>query len=618
MKKLNNMKAKYLLVLTFIMFVFSGLAQKSIFDDVNMSIDTLGINTPNSDFGPAIIEDELIFSSFGDDIGSKSKNHDKAFYDLFSSDLNKIGNIVADRRKLTTMISQYHEGPLTFCESTGELFLTQSNWENPEELNIVFKKRNIRLGIVVYEKTALTWQFKEKFPFNSSEYSVAHPTINQTGDTLIFVSDMPGGQGLTDLYFSVRVNGEWADPVNLGPKVNSAGKEMFPFLNIDGSLAFSSDGHGGAGNLDLFYIDSPVAGNSELKNFGGKINSEADDFGLVVHPNQRAGYFSSNREGGAGDDDIYYLKMNDYRFNILSMSNYTRRALTGTEVSIFDEDGNVAATGQSDEVGNVPVKLAVDKKYTLVASNNYYIEKTVDLDLTDQGDFSDLEFEIYLDPEFIFQGQVTDILGNIAIPDALLTIDNGTKTDSIYSDYQGAFKYYIEPNKDYKVDVNAYNFFGTDLEFNTNNMIPGVVDYLIQLYSLDAGSRIELKNIYYDLARWEIRPDAAKELDKLVSVLKEYPDLQIRLEAHTDSRGDDDFNMELSQKRSKSAFDYLVLKGIKAERVEHVGLGESQLVNKCADGINCTDEEHAQNRRTVVEILKSKVTRRSKGNIFYF
>lgn len=612
------MKTKYLLAFIFILITTSGMAQKSLFEDVKMSIDTLDINTPYSDFGPAIIENELIFSSFTDDIGKKSKNQNKAFYDLFSSDLNQIGTIITPRRKLTTMISQYHEGPLTFCEKTGELFLTQSNWENPEELNIVFKKRNIRLGIVVYEKTALTWQFKEKYPFNSSEYSIAHPTINATGDTLIFVSDMPGGYGMTDLYYSAKLNGEWQDPVNLGPKVNSAGKEMFPFLNIDGSLVFSSDGHGGVGSLDLFFIDFPIRDYSARSTFGDQINSSADDFGLVIHPNQRSGYFSSNREGGAGDDDIYFLKMEDYRFNVVTLSNYTKRALTGTNVNIIDEDGKVAATGQSDETGKVSVKLKVDKKYTLIASLNNYLDKVADLDLTNEGDFVEKNQKVYLDPEFMLTGQVVDILGNIPIPDAMLIVSDGSKADTIYADYQGQFSHYIEPDKDYKVDVTAYNFFGTEVEFNTLGMKPGAVDYLVQLNSLDAGSRIELKNIYYDLAKWNIRPDAAAELDRLVSVLEEYPDLQIRLESHTDSRGADDFNMELSRKRSESAFQYLVSKGIDPDRLEHVGFGETQLVNKCEDGVNCTEEEHAENRRTVVEILKAKVTRRSKGNIFYF
>lgn len=612
------MKTKYLFILAFILIAWNGSAQRSLFDDVDMSMDTLDINTPYSDFGPAVIDNELIFSSFSDDASTRAKKHDKAFYDLYSSNLDKIGDVVTPRRKLTTLISKYHEGPLTFCKKTGELFLSQSNWENPQVQNIVFKKKNIRLGIVIYEKTALSWEFKEKFPYNSNEYSVAHPTINSTGDTLIFVSDMPGGQGETDLYYSVRKDSTWQKPVNLGPKVNTAGKEMFPFLNTDGTLVFSSDGHGGKGGLDLFYISFPITADSELKTFKGNINSPADDFGLVINPSQRSGYFASNRPGGQGDDDIYYLKMHAFRFSIDAISNFTRRGLSGTNINIIDEDGNVTATGTTDTLGIMPVKLPVDKKYTLVATVDNYNKKVEDLDLTAQGDFVDQTHKVYMDPIFQLKGEVVDILGNVAIPDALLTVDNGTKVDSIHADYQGQFNCNIVPGREYKVNVTAYNFFSTDLSFNTTGMKPGAVDYLVQLNSLDVGSRIELKNIYYDLAKWNIRPDAAKQLDKLVAVMKEYPDLQIRLESHTDSRGSAEFNMELSQKRSKSAYDYLVSQGIDADRIEHVGLGESQPVNKCGDGVPCTEEEYARNRRTVFEILKAKVTRRSKGNIFYF
>lgn len=610
------MKTKYLLVITFIMAVFNGLAQKSIFDDRNMSVVPLDINTPNSDFGPAIIDNELIFSSFSDDAG-RAKNHNKTFYDLYASGLDKNGNVSSGRKRLSGVTTQYHEGPLSYCAKTGELFMTQSEWDNPEEVNMVFKKKNIRLGIVVYEKKGSEWQFKEKFPFNSFEYSVAHPAVSQTGDTLIFASDMPGGQGMTDLFYTVRKDGKWSDPINLGPKVNSPAKEVFPFLNSDGSLVFSSDGHGGSGNLDLFYISFPINGESQLKSFGGEINSPADDFGLVIHPNQQAGYFSSNRKGGTGDDDIYFLKMDDFMFDVIALSNFTKRGLAGANISVSDEAGNIAATGRTNEEGKLSVKLPVDKKYSLVATVENYIEKVVELDFTIAANLQP-EQEILLDPQFMLQGQVVDILGNIPIPDALVAINDGSKTDSIYADYEGGFSYHIAPGKSYQVYISAYNFFGTDLEFNTADMRPGVVDYLIQLYSLDAGSRIELKNIYYDLASWEIRPDAAKELDRLVSALKEYPDLQIRLESHTDSRGSDEFNLELSEKRSNAALDYLISKGIDADRLEHAGLGESQLVNKCDDGVDCTEEEHARNRRTVVEILKAKVTRRSKGNIFYF
>ncbi|MGQ7869569.1 OmpA family protein [Sunxiuqinia sp. sy24] len=612
------MKAKHILVVIFLLITFSGWAQKSLFDAVNMTIDTLAINTPYSDFGPAIIEDELVFLSFSEKDGKKSDKPNKVFYDLYSTKLNAFGEAMGDRTRMNTVVSKYHEGPLTYCKNTGELFLTQSNWENPQEENMVFIKKNIRLGIVIYEKSGSRWSVKEKLPFNSSEYSVAHPTISVTGDTLIFVSDMPGGSGETDLYYTVRTADGWADPINLGPKVNSSGKEMFPFLNTDGSLVFSSDGLGGAGKLDLFYIEFPIRASSQRSTFAGEVNSPEDDFGMVVHPNQQGGYFASNRSGGQGSDDVYFLRFEDYVFDVIAMSSKTKEILPGTHVNIIDEEGRVAASGSTNDEGRLEVQLEGNTKYTLVATNEEYMEKILDLDMADKTGFVDGNLEVYLDPEFVFKGQVVDIMGNVPIPDALLMVSDGTKLDSILTDDKGTFTYNLESDKKYRVDVSAYNYFGTEIEFNTMGMDMGVFDYLIQLYSLDAGSRIALKNIYYDFGEWSLRPEAKRELDRLAKVLEEYPDIQIILESHTDSRGTDEFNMDLSNKRSETAADYIISKGISARRLEWVGFGETQLVNECDGSIPCTEEQHYENRRTVVEIRKSKVTRRAKGNIFYF
>lgn len=618
LEKFTDMKAKYIFVVTFILLTYSGWSQKSLFDGVNMTIDTVAINTPYSDFGPAIIDDELVFLSFSEKDGKKSDNQNKVFYDLYTVGLNAFGEVMTERKRMSTLVSKYHEGPLTYCESTGELFLTQSNWQDPQEENIVFVKKSIRLGIVIYEKAGDSFRVKDRLPFNSSEYSVAHPAISPSGDTLIFVSDMPGGSGQTDLYYSVRTADGWSDPVNLGPKVNSSGKEMFPFMNADGSLVFSSDGFGGAGNLDLFYIEFPILASSDRGTFDGEINSAGDDFGMVIHPDQQVGYFSSNRSGGKGDDDIYLLRLEDFVFDVITYSNLTKEILPGASVNVIDEDGKVAASGKTDDEGKLEVKLEGNKKYTLVATSEEYMEKAVDLDLTKKETLADKEVEVYLDPEFVFKGQVVDIMGNIPIPDALLAISDGTTVDSIYTDEQGTFTYNLETDKHYRADVSAYNFFGTEVEFNTMGMDRGVFDYLIQLFSLDAGSRIQLKNIYYDYGQWSLRPEAKRELDRLAKVLEDYPDIQIVLESHTDSRGTNEFNMELSQKRSKAASDYLVSKGIESSRIEDVGFGETQLVNDCDGSIECTEEQHYENRRTVVEIRKSKVTRRAKGNIFYF
>ncbi len=618
LEKLTDMKTKYILVVTFILISFSSWAQRSLFDGVNMTIDTLSINTPYSDFGPAIIEDELVFLSFSEKDGKKSDNQNKVFYDLYSTSLNAFGEVVSDRSRMGSVVSKYHEGPLAYCANTGELFLTQSNWQNPQEENMVFIKKNIRLGIVVYEKSGTSWQLKERLPFNSSEYSVAHPTISVTGDTLIFVSDMPGGSGETDLYYTVRTADGWSDPVNLGPKVNSGGQEMFPFLNTDGTLVFSSDGFGGAGKLDLFYIKFPILASSQRATFTGDINSPADDFGMVVHNNQQSGYFASNRADGMGSDDIYFVRFEDYVFDVITMSSKTKEILAGAHVNIIDEEGRVAASGSTNDEGRLEVKLEGNTSYTLVATNEEYMEKVLDLNMADQTNFVDGNLEVFLDPEFAFKGQVVDIMGNVPIPDALLTVSDGTKVDSILTDDKGTFRYNLESDKKYRVEVAAYNYFGTEIEFNTMGMDMGVFDYLIQLYSLDAGSRIALKNIYYDFGEWNLRPEGKRELDRLAKVLEEYPDIQIILESHTDSRGTDEYNMELSNKRSEAANDYLISKGISARRIDWVGFGETQLVNDCDGSIPCTEEQHYENRRTVVEIRKSKVTRRAKGNIFYF
>ncbi|MGQ8335231.1 OmpA family protein [Sunxiuqinia sp. A32] len=589
-----------------------------LFEDKQIIIENADtINTAASDLGPVIIDNELMFNSFVPSDG-KGKD-DQSFYDVFTSDIDNNGNIVSGRHNMSAMVTEYHEGPLSYCEATGQLFLTQSNWQDPEEINIVFKKKNIRLGIVIYEKRGLGWQYVEKFPYNSNQFSVAHPAINKTGDTLVFVSDMPGSVGESDLYYSVKKDNQWSTPVNLGNKVNTAGKEMFPFLTDDNLLIFASNGHPGKGGLDLYYTKFKVPLTGELVSFSGEINSEADDFGFVIAPNKRFGFFSSNREGGKGDDDIYSVKLQEFKFELLTVSSYDETVISNADIEIYDMNNKLIMEGVTDDEGKLALELEVNKKYEVVAIADGYMEANQEINLTGDGTFVNQVEKVYLDPSFRLDGEVVDILGNLPIPDALVVIEkDGEFSDSIYADYQGKFSNYIEPDHDYRVIISATNYFGTEVNFSTADMDPGVLDYYFQLYSLNAGTRINLKNIYYDLAKWDIRPDAARELDRLVSILEEYPDIQIRLESHTDSRGGDDYNMDLSQKRALTAYEYLVNHGIDPDRVEYVGFGESQLVNECDDGVNCTEEQHAENRRTVVEILQSKATRRSKGNIYYF
>ena len=155
----------------------------------------------------------------------------------------------------------------------------------------------------------------------------------------------------------------------------------------------------------------------------------------------------------------------------------------------------------------------------------------------------------------------------------------------------------------YSFKVTATDFMPVTTELTTADMKVGTSQQKIELYPIQKGVRIEMKNIYYDLGKYDIKAEAAKELDYLVSVMNENPEMRIRIESHTDSRGSNLFNMDLSQKRAKTIFDYLRTQGIDEDRLTYEGYGETQLVNKCADGIECPEEEHALNRRTVIEFL---------------
>lgn len=274
-----------------------------------INIEKTGLNTVQSDFGPSFVNGELWFSAFTqEEINKLAAGKGKGvFYNIFSVDTDREGNVSGTKSVQFEKISAgYHAGPVSFCEKTGELFVTLSNFENPEIRNKVYRKADVRLKIVIAKKEGAEWQVIDQFTFNDSTYSVGHPAISVTGDTLIFASDKPNsGVGMTDLYMSVRSNGKWGEPVNLGNKINTPFDEMFPFF-MKGSLLFyaSNKGDNAKDDFDILYsckegatFTTPV--------LLSDLNTEKDDFGFVVHPDLKVGYFVSQREGGSGDDDIY-------------------------------------------------------------------------------------------------------------------------------------------------------------------------------------------------------------------------------------------------------------------------------------------------------------------------
>ncbi|WP_372776676.1 OmpA family protein [Mangrovibacterium sp.] len=603
------MKEKYLIGFVFMLCLSYANAQtKKVYDEVKINIENASVNTSKSDFAAAIDGTELIFNSEVKVPGEKKKET-YLLYDAFSTAIQPVGRLDDKGDYQERLVTRIQEGPMSICKATGEIFVTQSYEEETDIQNIVFKKENLRLAIMVFEEENDIWKKVDQFPFASKDYSVAHPSINKTGDTIVFVSDMPGGFGGTDLYYSVRKDGKWGNPENLGRGINTSGMEMFPQWEADGTLFFASDSLGGKGGLDVFYTTLKDGKTSDILTFDNEINSNADDFGFFTGPDRRYAYFSSNRKGGKGNDDIYVVLPEEYRFNVALISTNTNKPVPEVKVNLMNSKGAVVAEGYTDVDGRLPLSLPLNEIYELTANKPGYYEKVQNIDLTPEGDLPKQEEVIYIDPSHRLKGQVVNILGNDPIEGAMLTIaGNGTAVDTTYSDAEGYFKADIQPDLDYLVTAEAENFFGTDVEFSTTGMEPGELFYYFQLYPLDIGTRIGLTNIYYDYDKYSIRPDAARELDRMAETMKKYPDLEVHFESHTDCRGTDEYNQRLSDRRAKSTFDYLIRKGISKDRMTFEGFGESQLVNECSDGVECSEELHQENRRTVFEITKSKIT----------
>ncbi|MFW6275769.1 MAG: OmpA family protein, partial [bacterium] len=315
--------------------------QVNFIENTTIETEKAVINTPRSDFGPAFVGDEFWFSSFSaEKIGRFNQGKVKdIFYNLFSSPVDEMGNIGKSRTIVLEELSAgYHAGPVSFCKHTNELFLTLSNYENAEVKNVVFQKKNIPLKIVILEKKDDSWTKTGEVPFNSPSYSVGHPSVSVTGDTLIFASDVTGkGEGKTDLYMSIRKNGKWDNMINLGNKINTQADDMFPFLHKGKILFYASNGNPeGKGGFDLWYSVLTEKGFSDPINLSA-LNSSEDDFGLIIDSDEETGYFVSNRNNANGDDDIYqvYFK-GEYNLELVVRDKKTQEPISDARVDFSD------------------------------------------------------------------------------------------------------------------------------------------------------------------------------------------------------------------------------------------------------------------------------------------
>lgn len=288
--------------------VYSQTNNTRIFGDSEIQISEISTNSTYNDFGPSVIHDTLFYTTFHKKVNSKTddKQIRKAFYDLYKVGIDKQGNPLSRPKQLAEFVNKFNDGPVSWCEKTGELFITLDSIDLKAKPGST-QNSLYKLRIVTEKKINGHWEQVEDFPYNNPDWSVGHPAINESGDTLVFSSDMPGGYGETDLYYSVRKGGKWGNPVNLGPQINTVGKEEFSFLtdqHLNGRfLIFASTGRCGFGGYDLYYTRFPF-NNNEIAHFESPINTACDDFAMTIPADAEFGYLTSGRPG-TGNDDIY-------------------------------------------------------------------------------------------------------------------------------------------------------------------------------------------------------------------------------------------------------------------------------------------------------------------------
>lgn len=505
--------------------------------------------------------------------------------------------------------SKYHEGPVTFFKDYKKIVFTRNNY-NKGKAKKSEKGINM-LKLFIATKKGNKWTDIKELPFNSNEYSTGHPALSPDNRKMYFVSDMPGGFGGTDIYVVDYREGNWGAPINLGREVNTEGNEMFPFVDEIGNFYFASDGHAGLGGLDLFYLEFrngvPFG---EVENLGAPINSTKDDFGFITDGNRSRGYFSSNRRKGYADDNIYAFTKGCNALNILVYDIQTNLPLANTELRMVKNGVNKQGY-ITNSLGEASLCLESGADFEFKAFKEGYDVGTITYGTMSQSLSKQQHLKIYLEPARrpLVKGRIVSEVDQMPIAGATVTLEN-ERDGSVAMVITGVDgRYAFQPDRDGRYSVSAVK---DNYATNTENI--GKIKNSKKNYSVERnfgmigeGDIFRLDNIYYDLDKSEIRADAKKELEsKVIPVLKKYPDLQIELRSHTDSRASEAYNQRLSAERARSVADYLVSRGISSDRLVANGYGESELVNECDDSTKCEENAHQANRRTEFKILAVK------------
>lgn len=496
-------------------------------------------------FGGVKYGDGIVFTADKEIKNSAKKSGwtGRSYYDLYYSKKGSDGNWESPQMLKGEINGEYHEGAATFNKEGNVVYFTRSNYFTKHKL-AKNSRNESNLKIFRAELVNGSWTHVEELPFNSDDYSCGHPTLSADEKTLYFISDMPGGIGGTDIYRTTLMEGTDIPPLAItGPASESIAEKI--------------------------YSNSTW---SKPENLGTSVNTPGNEMFPSIAADGTL-YFSSDANNNLGGLDVFATTCSATK--CLAPENL------GYPLNSSKDDFNY--------------NINSDNKTGYVTSNREGDDKIYDVTKND--------------PTFILTGTVTLKEDNSPIEGAIIEHVNAeTNTvDRATTDKFGKYSLKLSTNSEYNTRSLKEGYFTLSNPVKTSTKGKKKSETFTANFILDKlviEKPIVMENIYYDFDKWFIRPDAALELDKLVTILKDNPKISIELGSHCDSRGADKYNLVLSDKRAQAAVEYIITRGIDSKRMKWKGYGETKHVNGCTNGVECTEEEHQKNRRTEFKVTK--------------
>lgn len=530
--------------------------KKIIDNPVRVFIDNLGgsINTQYREYGAVISADESVIIFTSRRVGSTGGKIDpminEHFEDLYISYKQEDGSWSPAENLGDNVNSDDHDAVSAVSADGQKVLIFLGRKNNGGDLYECTLEGDVWSKPVSLGKNV-----------NTKEYHESSACYSPDGNTIYFVSNKPGGIGDHDIYMTkLDEKGKWGPATNLGTTINTQFDEEAVFMHPDGkTLYFSSKGHTSMGGYDIFksVYDEAKQSWSVPENLGYPVNTADDDAFFVLSADGKHGYLTSGSQPDTkGTLDLYMITF-----------------LGPEKPMVLNNEDNLLAEAAA------PIKERV------IAP----VVEVKEAQLT------------------ILKGVITDFLSKDPLEASIEIVDNeANQTIATFKSNSKTGRYLVSlpAGKNYGIAVKKEGYL-----FHSENFdIPATaafqeVEKNIELKQLAVGSKIVLRNIFFDLDKATLRPESTAELQRLIKLMNDVPTLNIELGGHTDSRGSDSYNMDLSKRRAKAVVDYLTKNGISESRLKSEGYGETQLVNGCSNGVKCSDEDHQLNRRTEFKVL---------------